>query len=138
MGSRALPWHSKAQSWIDGMSFHQNVVSTSCSAQESPLLGQDTDTLFVLPSGGEFLGIPPFPCPTIPLFTDYGEARPSLPLPGYFLARAGSCSWVGNRDISLLISPLFSSSTSLPGEYSYMKEKENPLGMFFPSSQPEP
>lgn len=75
-------------------------------SEENPLgLRGSTDTLFVLPSGGEFLGIPPLPRPTIPLFTAYGEARPWFPLPGYFLARAGRCSWVGGRDISPLIPP---------------------------------
>jgi len=73
--------------------------------------------------------------------------------PRVFLARAGSCSWVGNKDIFPLIFPLshslqpqlvasvlschFTSTASLPWEYSYMKEKENPHGTSFSYSQTE-
>lgn len=87
-----------------------------------------------------------------------GKAKACDPLTshllGYFLAKAGSCSWVGNKDIFPLILPLshslqpqlvasvlichFTSTASLPREYSYMKEKENPHGMLFSYSQTEP
>lgn len=87
-----------------------------------------------------------------------GKAKPCNPLTshllGYFLARAGSCSWVGNKAIFPLISPPsrslpprlvasvlichFTSAARLPREHSYMKEEENPHGMLFSCSQTEP
>lgn len=83
MGSRALPWHS------------QGDIPSKCArrGEASPSPWQSTDTLFVLPSGGEFLGIPPFPGPTIPAFTHFGEARLWLPLPGDFLEQEAALGW---------------------------------------------
>lgn len=88
------------------------------------------------------------------LWGSKAKQRHASHLLGYFLTRAGSCSWVGNKVIFPLISPLshslqpqlaaavlicrFTSTASLPPGYSYMKEKENPHGTLFSQSQTGP